>query len=158
MGAPVARYIAERASMQAWLVRWRRRFAEDGSDPAQRVARMRASNPAFIPRNHRVEEMIEAAVGGDLQPLQRLRELHHHRILGAVHLAGIKPAWEAASRSSSARAEVRGIGRRDLGRRAYAVAAFVLLAASAVAGFVSAQGGRRFGIGSGVRVFSHVVS
>ena len=33
---------------------------------------MRAANPAFIPRNHRVEQMIEAAVAGDFAPFERL--------------------------------------------------------------------------------------
>jgi len=33
---------------------------------------MRAANPAVIPRNHRVEEMIEAAVAGDFGPFERL--------------------------------------------------------------------------------------
>ena len=51
----------------------RRRLGEDESAPEDRIARMRASNPAIIARNHRVEEMIEAAVAGDLQPLERLR-------------------------------------------------------------------------------------
>jgi serine/tyrosine/threonine adenylyltransferase len=29
-------------------------------------------NPAYIPRNHLVEEALAAATGGDLDPLQRL--------------------------------------------------------------------------------------
>jgi uncharacterized protein YdiU (UPF0061 family) len=33
---------------------------------------MRRSNPAVIPRNHRVEAALEAAVGGDLGPLDDL--------------------------------------------------------------------------------------
>jgi uncharacterized protein YdiU (UPF0061 family) len=37
---------------------------------------MRRANPAFIPRNHRVEEAIEAAVGrGDFQPFETLVEV-----------------------------------------------------------------------------------
>jgi serine/tyrosine/threonine adenylyltransferase len=34
---------------------------------------MARTNPAVIPRNHRIEAMIEAAVAGDLAPLERLR-------------------------------------------------------------------------------------
>jgi uncharacterized protein YdiU (UPF0061 family) len=34
---------------------------------------MRRANPAIIPRNHRVEAMIQAAVEGDLTPLEELR-------------------------------------------------------------------------------------
>ena len=37
---------------------------------------MRVVNPAFIPRNHRVEEVIKAAVEeGDLRPFERLIEV-----------------------------------------------------------------------------------
>ena len=37
---------------------------------------MRSVNPAFIPRNHRVEEVINAAVEeGDLEPFERLIEV-----------------------------------------------------------------------------------
>ena len=39
---------------------------------------MHAANPAFIPRNHRVEQMIEAAVGGDLAPFERLMGVLSH--------------------------------------------------------------------------------
>jgi uncharacterized protein YdiU (UPF0061 family) len=41
--------------------------AEDGAE-----ARMMAANPAYIPRNHRVEAMIQAAVAGDMAPFERL--------------------------------------------------------------------------------------
>ena len=33
---------------------------------------MRAVNPAFVPRNHRIEQAIEAASGGDLGPFEDL--------------------------------------------------------------------------------------
>ncbi|GEP04653.1 protein adenylyltransferase SelO [Methylobacterium oxalidis] len=56
-----------------WAVRWRERLAQDGQDSAARAAAMRAVNPAFIPRNHRVEAMIEAAVEReDLGPFDEL--------------------------------------------------------------------------------------
>ena len=38
---------------------------EEPQDPAARRAAMRAVNPAFIPRNHRIEAVIEAAVNRD---------------------------------------------------------------------------------------------
>ena len=47
----------------------------NGSNAAQRRARcsaMRRVNPAFIPRNHRVEAAIEAALGGDFAPFEQL--------------------------------------------------------------------------------------
>jgi len=36
---------------------------------------MRAANPAFIPRNHRIEQMIEAAMAGDFKPFERLLDV-----------------------------------------------------------------------------------
>jgi uncharacterized protein YdiU (UPF0061 family) len=61
-----------------WVVRWRQQLAIDGEDEASRVATMRAHNPVFIPRNHRVEEAIQAAHGGDLAPFHRLVEVLAH--------------------------------------------------------------------------------
>jgi uncharacterized protein YdiU (UPF0061 family) len=61
----------ERA-IRGWLDAWRRRFAAE-PDTEPRVSSMRRSNPAFIPRNHRVEEAIEAAVRrGDFRPFETL--------------------------------------------------------------------------------------
>ena len=59
-----------------WAVHWRRRLASEGRPSEERRSDMRAVNPAFIPRNHRVEEVIKAAVEeGDLRPFERLIEV-----------------------------------------------------------------------------------
>ena len=57
-----------------WAIRWRRRLADDGEATGeQRAAAMRAVNPAFIPRNHLVEEALSAAVNnGDLTAFDTL--------------------------------------------------------------------------------------
>ena len=55
-----------------WLKEWRALHSE--SDTATAVALMRKTNPIRIPRNHRVEEAIQAANGGDYQPFHRLNE------------------------------------------------------------------------------------
>ena len=49
----------------SWAVRWRRRLAEEPQEPDARRASMRLANPAFIPRNHRVEAVIQAATECD---------------------------------------------------------------------------------------------
>jgi uncharacterized protein YdiU (UPF0061 family) len=57
----------------AWAVRWRDRLAQEPQDPAARRGAMRAVNPAFIPRNHRIEAMIQAAVQrDDFAPFEEL--------------------------------------------------------------------------------------
>jgi uncharacterized protein YdiU (UPF0061 family) len=53
-------------------VRWRQRLADEPQSPAERQAAMRAVNPAFIPRNHRVEAVIAAAVNDDYAPFEEL--------------------------------------------------------------------------------------
>ena len=53
------------AAFDEWAVRWRQRIADEPQSPAERHAAMRAVNPAFIPRNHRVEAVIQAAVNND---------------------------------------------------------------------------------------------
>jgi protein adenylyltransferase len=58
-------------SISAWLSRWRDRLALEPAAP-ERAAAMRTVNPAFIPRNHRVEAALVAATGGDLGPFERL--------------------------------------------------------------------------------------
>ncbi len=62
-------------ALDAWLPRWQARLSDLGITPSARQARMRASNPAFIPRNHRVEEAIAAGLEGDFTPFHRLTEV-----------------------------------------------------------------------------------
>jgi uncharacterized protein YdiU (UPF0061 family) len=60
---------ADPAAGRAWLALWRARLAGQGAD----AAAMRAVNPAYIPRNHLVEEAIAAAVEhDDLTPFEAL--------------------------------------------------------------------------------------
>jgi uncharacterized protein YdiU (UPF0061 family) len=63
-----AEEFTDRAAFGAWEAAWRMRLASE-RDPG---ALMRATNPAVIPRNHRIEEAITAAVAGDLAPFRRL--------------------------------------------------------------------------------------
>ena len=63
---------ADPTAFDAFAVRWRERLAQEGGDPAERAADMKATNPAFIPRNHLVEEALSAAADGNLQPFERL--------------------------------------------------------------------------------------
>ncbi|UWQ34323.1 YdiU family protein [Leisingera sp. M527] len=56
------------AAYDSWAEGWQARLADE-PDPQ---AVMRAANPAFIPRNHRIEEMIAGAVAGDYALFHRL--------------------------------------------------------------------------------------
>ena len=64
---------AENSGINNWLRDWHRRLACDPQSIAERVASMRRVNPAFIPRNHRVEAALNAASeGGDFEPFYQL--------------------------------------------------------------------------------------
>jgi uncharacterized protein YdiU (UPF0061 family) len=63
---------AEPALFDEWATRWRQRIADEPRSPAERRAAMRAVNPAYIPRNHRIEAVIQAAVAGDYAPFEAL--------------------------------------------------------------------------------------
>lgn len=61
------------AAFDGWATEWRARLAREGGDPSARAAAMKAVNPALIPRNHLVEEALNAAVNnGDLAPFEKL--------------------------------------------------------------------------------------
>ena len=60
----------DRVGFAAWREKWRARLAAE-DDPE---AVMNAANPVIIPRNHRIEEMIQAAVVGDMAPFNRLMD------------------------------------------------------------------------------------
>ena len=61
----VRRLFADPSAYDAWAARWWQRLAEEPREGAERQAAMRSVNPAFIPRNHRVEAVIAAAVERD---------------------------------------------------------------------------------------------
>ena len=67
---------ADPAAYDEWAAHWRQRLGGEPQDPTARRTAMRAVNPAFIPRNHRVEAMIEAAVNrDDFAPFEELLEV-----------------------------------------------------------------------------------
>ena len=72
----VQKHVALPHSFDDWVRRWRARLADELCSPAERQVTMRAANPAFIPRNHRVEEALKAANNGNLAPFNAL-----HRVL-----------------------------------------------------------------------------
>ena len=71
--AEVRRLFAEPAAYDEWAARWRQRIGDEAQDPAARQAAMRSVNPAFIPRNHLIEAVIDAAVNrDDFAPFEQL--------------------------------------------------------------------------------------
>jgi uncharacterized protein YdiU (UPF0061 family) len=67
------RQFSAASAFDVWETRWLHRLAEEPIAPAARRTAMEAVNPAFIPRNHRVEAVIRAAVDrNDFAPLEEL--------------------------------------------------------------------------------------
>jgi uncharacterized protein YdiU (UPF0061 family) len=63
--AAIAALFAEPAAFHDWSSAWRRRLAREDLAPEARAEAMRRANPAFVPRNHRVAQIISAAAGRD---------------------------------------------------------------------------------------------
>ncbi len=63
--ADVRAQFTDPAAFDEWAGRWRQRLALEPQSAAERKAAMHAANPAFIPRNHRIEAAIAAAVNRD---------------------------------------------------------------------------------------------
>jgi serine/tyrosine/threonine adenylyltransferase len=76
---PIRVLFAHPSAYDLWSGHWRARLAREGVAPLVRAQAMRRVNPAFIPRNHRVEEALSAAVErGDYAPFETLLNILSH--------------------------------------------------------------------------------
>jgi uncharacterized protein YdiU (UPF0061 family) len=55
-----------------WKKRWEERLKLNNNTPEKFLKLMRSVNPLIIPRNHKVEEALEAADNNDLTLLKKL--------------------------------------------------------------------------------------
>ena len=63
-------------AIRPWLTRWQLRLSNQQATPEDAASAMRAVNPIYIPRNHRVEEALTAATDeGDLTLFRRLLDV-----------------------------------------------------------------------------------
>ncbi|MCX6856169.1 MAG: YdiU family protein [Verrucomicrobia bacterium] len=63
-------------TFQSWLLRWKARREQQSQSRQESVSLMRRHNPAYIPRNHQVEEALSAASDrADFSVMQRLLEV-----------------------------------------------------------------------------------
>ncbi|MDE0992633.1 MAG: YdiU family protein [Rhodospirillales bacterium] len=72
---PFTMLFEDRSAAEGWLVKWRERLVQEGQSELDRQKIMRATNPAYIPRNHRVEQVISAALGEDFKPFYKLLDI-----------------------------------------------------------------------------------
>jgi len=74
--ADILPLFADPDAFRVWADGWRRRLENEAPADEARESSMRRANPAFIPRNHRVEEAISAAVRhGDFGPFEVLADV-----------------------------------------------------------------------------------
>jgi uncharacterized protein YdiU (UPF0061 family) len=70
-------------------VLWRARLDREAQATGERTERMRRVNPAVIPRNHRVEQALNAAVEqGDFGPFEAILRVLAHPYEDRNELAG----------------------------------------------------------------------
>ncbi len=73
---PAASLFRDPSSFTQWSQRWQLRLAQEGTTTEERIAAMRAASPIYIPRNHLVQEMIDAAVQrDDFAPFEKLLQV-----------------------------------------------------------------------------------
>lgn len=62
-------------AFNAWLVRWQKRLEQEDIVAETTAQAMDRVNPIYIPRNHKVEESLAAAVNQDMRPFTKLLEV-----------------------------------------------------------------------------------
>ena len=55
-----------------WFDEWKKRSKLNNSSKEKQIELMKKNNPIVIPRNHKVEEALEAANNNDLKPMNDL--------------------------------------------------------------------------------------
>lgn len=73
-GARARDQFTDPSAFDSWAEGWQARLRREVNPETV----MKGENPAFIPRNHRVEQMIAAAVTGDFEPFHRLNAVLAH--------------------------------------------------------------------------------
>lgn len=58
-----------------WLTSWRERHAKESASLSEREQTMLNTNPAYIPRNHRIAAVIDAASEGNYTPMNELIDI-----------------------------------------------------------------------------------
>ncbi|MGI9364002.1 MAG: protein adenylyltransferase SelO [Rhizobiaceae bacterium] len=65
-------HFEDKSAIDRWLKRWRMRLEQEEATDA--LSLMKSANPAIIPRNHRIEQAIQASLEGDFAPFHRLND------------------------------------------------------------------------------------
>ena len=75
---PARAQFADPEAFDAWADRWLAQAPAKAGDRATTADAMDAVNPVYVPRNHVVEEALDAATAGDLAPFRALSAVLAH--------------------------------------------------------------------------------
>ena len=93
----------EPEALKDWIPAWRERLARDPQTAEERLTLMRSVNPAYVPRNHLVEEMISAAVENqDYAPFETMLRVlmnPYEEQPGSENYAALPPESETGYRT-----------------------------------------------------------
>ncbi len=70
--AALRKHLTDSKALDPWLARWRERLAKDGRGDAAAAEAIRQVNPVYIPRNHIVEDVIEAGLHENFEPFHAM--------------------------------------------------------------------------------------
>ena len=62
-------------NFQNWKKNWQERLKLNNNSPENHIKLMRSVNPLVIPRNHKIENALEKANDGNLEPFNELLEI-----------------------------------------------------------------------------------
>ena len=58
-----------------WIDNWRHRISQEGKEKKDIAKLINSINPSYIPRNHRIEEIIDKALEGDYSYFELLNKV-----------------------------------------------------------------------------------
>ncbi len=97
--AAVLALFEDPVAFEHWLGLWRTRLAREDIAPEARASAMDVVNPIYIPRNHKVEEALSAAVNDDdLAPFEKLLDVFQSPF---TEVAGLEAYGEPAPKTAA---------------------------------------------------------
>ena len=65
----------KKAEFENWKKRWKERLKVKNNTSEKYLKLMRSVNPLVIPRNHKVEEVLNEAINGNIEPFNKFLEI-----------------------------------------------------------------------------------
>ena len=73
--APKENKLFEDIEFLTWKKKWEERLLKNNNTLGKSIELMKSNNPVVIPRNHKIEEALEAAEQNDLEPINKILEI-----------------------------------------------------------------------------------